>query len=178
MCRPSRASSPSTRSSSRRTPWLATREGRRGSWRRASTTNFFDSPMRELTGGEAEAQAGAGGGEGPGQAAAAQVGVEVEAGGAEVGAKGGGGGREAGALTLQQLRSRKSSKRTGPIGDGQKSTTFLCQRWALLPEGRVPKTWVAGWHCHPEGFCASGKFLRVTLKIALRSFRTLWKISR
>ena len=37
---------------------------------------------------------------------------------------------------------------------------------------RVPKTWVAGWHC------ASGKFLRVTLKIALRSFRTLWKISR
>ena len=121
--------------------------------------------MRELTGGEAEAQAGTGGGEGPGQAAAAQVGVEVEAGGAEVGAKGGGGGREAGALTLQQLRSRKSSKRTGPIGDGQKSTTFLCQRWALLPEGRVPKTWVAGWHCHPESFCASGKFLRVTLKL-------------
>ena len=94
--------------------------------------------MRELTGGEAEAQAGAGGGEGPGQAvAAAQVGVEVEAGGVEVGAKGGGGGREAGALTLQQLRSRKSSKRTGPIGDGQKSTTFLCQRWALLPQGRL-----------------------------------------
>ena len=94
--------------------------------------------MRELTGGEAEAQAGAGGGEGPGQvAAAAQVGVEVEAGGADVGAKGGGGGREAGALTLQQLRSRKSSKRTGPIGDGQKSTTFLCQRWALLPQGRL-----------------------------------------
>ena len=83
--------------------------------------------MKELTGGEAEAQAGAGGGEGPGQvAAAAQVGVEVEAGGAE-----------AGALTLQQLRSRKSSKRTGPIGDGQKSTTFLCQRWALLPQGRL-----------------------------------------
>ena len=96
--------------------------------------------MRELTGGEAEAQAGAGGGEGRGQAAAAaQVGVEVEAGGVEVGVgvKGGGGGREAGALTLQQLRSRKSSKRTGPIGDGQKSTTFLCQRWALLTEGRV-----------------------------------------
>ena len=94
--------------------------------------------MRELTGGEAEAQAGAGGGEGPGQAeAAAQVGVEVEAGGADVGAKGGGGGLEAGALTLQQLRSRKSSKRTGPIGDGQKSTTFLCQRWALLPQGRL-----------------------------------------
>ena len=142
MCRPSRASSPSTRSSSRRTPWLATRGGRRGSWRRASTTNFFDSLMRELTGflsgGEAEAQAGAGGGEGRGQAvAAAQVGVEVEAGGAEVGAKGGGGGREAGALTLQQLRSRKSSKKTGPIGDGQKSTTFLCQRWALLTEGRL-----------------------------------------
>ena len=137
MCRPSRASSPSTKSSSRRTPWLATRGGRRGSWRRASTTNFFDSLMKELTGGEAEAQAGAGGGEGPDQVAAAQVGVEVEAGGAEVGVQGGGGGLEAGALTLQQLRSRKSSKRTGPIGDGQKSTTFLCQRWALLPQGRL-----------------------------------------
>ena len=41
-----------------------------------------------------------------------------------------------------------------------------------------PKTWVAGWHCHPESFCASGKFLRVTLKIARGSLRTLWKISR
>ena len=43
---------------------------------------------------------------------------------------------------------------------------------------RGPKTWVAGWHCHPESFCASGKFLRVTPEIAMGSFRTLWKISR
>ena len=26
---------------------------------------------------------------------------------------------------------------------------------------RGPKTIVASWHCHPESFCASGKFLRV-----------------
>ena len=44
--------------------------------------------------------------------------------------------------------------------------------------GRVPKTWVAGWHCHPESFCASGKFLRVTIEIALGSFRMVWKVSR
>ena len=43
---------------------------------------------------------------------------------------------------------------------------------------RGPKTWVAGWHCHPESFCASGKFLRITPEIAMGSFRTLWKISR
>ena len=35
------------------------------------------------------------------------------------------------------------------------------------------KNWVAEWHCHPESFCASGKFLHVTLEIALGSFRTL-----
>ena len=38
---------------------------------------------------------------------------------------------------------------------------------------RGPKTLVAWWHCHPEGFCASRKFLRVTLEIALGSFRTV-----
>ena len=38
---------------------------------------------------------------------------------------------------------------------------------------RGPKTMVAWWHCHPESFCASGKFLRVTLEISLGSFRTL-----
>ena len=27
--------------------------------------------------------------------------------------------------------------------------------------GRGRKTCVAGWHCYPESFCASGKFLRV-----------------
>ena len=43
---------------------------------------------------------------------------------------------------------------------------------------RDPKTWVAGWHCHPESFCVSVKFLRVTPEIALGSFRTLLKISR
>ena len=56
------------------------------------------------------------------------------------------------------------------------SNMLLKNEGEMIP--RVPKTWVAGWHCPPESFCASGKFLRVTLKIALRSFRTLWKISR
>ena len=41
---------------------------------------------------------------------------------------------------------------------------------------RGAKTLVAGWHCHPESFCAFGEFLRVTLEIALGSFRTIWKI--
>ena len=49
--------------------------------------------------------------------------------------------------------------------------------WSISPQGRGAKTWVAGWHCHPESFCASGKFLRVTLEIALGSFRTLQIIS-
>ena len=44
-------------------------------------------------------------------------------------------------------------------------------------EDRGTKTIVASWHCHPESFCASGKFLRVTLEIALGSFQTVWKIS-
>ena len=38
----------------------------------------------------------------------------------------------------------------------------------LSPRGT--KNIVALWHCHPESFCASGKFLRVTLEIALGSF--------
>ena len=44
-----------------------------------------------------------------------------------------------------------------------------------LPRGT--KTIVALWHCHPESFWASGKFLRVTHEIALGSFQTVWKIS-
>ena len=40
-----------------------------------------------------------------------------------------------------------------------------------LPLSRVTKTIVASWHCHPESFCASGKFLRVTLESA-------WEVSR
>ena len=43
---------------------------------------------------------------------------------------------------------------------------------------RDPKTWVAGWHCHPESFCASGKFLRVTLENTLGNLRNVCKISR
>ena len=42
---------------------------------------------------------------------------------------------------------------------------------------RGPKTIVASWHCHPESFCASGKFLRVTLENVLGSLRTVCKIS-
>ena len=43
---------------------------------------------------------------------------------------------------------------------------------------KKPKTLVAQWHCHLQSVCASGKFLRVTLEIAVRSVRTVWKISR
>ena len=56
---------------------------------------------------------------------------------------------------------------------------------------RGTKTIVALWHCHPEIFCVSGKFLRITLEIALESFQTVskflnglesfqmvWKVSR
>ena len=35
---------------------------------------------------------------------------------------------------------------------------------------------MASWHCHPESFCASGKFLRVARDIALGSFRIVWKL--
>ena len=34
--------------------------------------------------------------------------------------------------------------------------------WGGMAKCRGPKTIVASWHCHPESFCASGKFLRVT----------------
>ena len=34
------------------------------------------------------------------------------------------------------------------------------------------------WHCHPGGFCASGKFLHVTLEIALGSLHIVWKVSK
>ena len=34
------------------------------------------------------------------------------------------------------------------------------------------------WHYHLEGFCASRKFLRVTLQIALGSFHIVWKVSK
>ena len=42
-----------------------------------------------------------------------------------------------------------------------------------LPMTQRPKNGVAGWHCHPESFCTSGKILRVTLNIALGSSGTL-----
>ena len=42
---------------------------------------------------------------------------------------------------------------------------------------RGTKTIVALWHCHPEIFCVSGKFLRITLEIALESFQMVWKVS-
>ena len=57
-----------------------------------------------------------------------------------------------------------------------KATVFFFFKQNLFASG--PKTWMAGWHCHPESFCASGKFLRVTPEIAMGSFRTLCKISR
>ena len=49
---------------------------------------------------------------------------------------------------------------------------------------RVPKTWVSGWHCHPESFCASGKFLRATawncngeFPDPLENFQIVWIFS-
>ena len=63
-------------------------------------------------------------------------------------------------------------------------------------EARVPKTSSAHRHCRLESFCASGKFLRVFTKLAIKwslnikvskqsgkfpnsleSFRTVWKVS-
>ena len=43
-------------------------------------------------------------------------------------------------------------------------------------KGRGTKTIMASWHYHPKSFCASGKFLRVTLEIALGTFRMVWKV--
>ena len=57
---------------------------------------------------------------------------------------------------------------------GSKTTA---QGGGTLGGARGPKTIVASWHCHPESFCASGKFLRVTLEIALGRFRTVSKVS-
>ena len=65
-------------------------------------------------------------------------------------------------------------------------------------QDRVPKTSLARWHCQPESFCASGKFLRVFTKLpikcslninrrvnkcgnfsdCLESFKAVWKILR
>ena len=55
---------------------------------------------------------------------------------------------------------------------------------------RVRKTHVSWWHCHLESFCASGKFLRVSMKSTIKrhaqmhrfpdgleSFRMVWKVS-
>ena len=33
---------------------------------------------------------------------------------------------------------------------------------------RVPKNLLASWHCQPESFCASGKFLRVFTKLPIK----------
>ena len=63
---------------------------------------------------------------------------------------------------------------------------------------RVPNTSLSWWHCHPEIFCVSGKFLRIFTKLpikcsrninwrenkcgnfpdCLESFKTVWKVSR
>ena len=65
------------------------------------------------------------------------------------------------------------------------SICFRSPSWRQKPRSgkeekarcRGPKTIVASWHCHPESFCASGKFLRITLGIAVGSFRMVWKVS-
>ena len=60
----------------------------------------------------------------------------------------------------------------------------------LLWASRVRKTHVAWWHCHLESFCASGKFLRVSMKSTIKrhvqkhrfpdgleTFLMVWKVS-
>ena len=67
---------------------------------------------------------------------------------------------------------------------------ILCVRWFMW--GRLPKTLLAQWHCQPESFCASRKFLRVFTKLpikcsfnkcgkfpdCLESFKTVWRVSK
>ena len=131
------------------------RGGRRGSWQKVSTPNYFGFPPKEqavtkfLNEGEAEVRAGEGGagagvgaGEtGPAAGAAVEVGVEVGGAGRGVGAEGG--GREAGVRILQLPRSRKSFKRIDPTDAGQRNMTPLFQRWA--------KTFNAVWMKEKRG---------------------------
>ena len=44
--------------------------------------------------------------------------------------------------------------------------------WVICMAEAQKPGWQGG-----ESFCASGKFLRVTLEIALGSFRMVWKVS-
>ena len=67
-----------------------------------------------------------------------------------------------------RLANKRAKVKAGDQGEGMGQT--LREFCALL---RGPKTMVAWWHCYSESFCASGKFLRVTLEIALGSFRTV-----
>ena len=59
-----------------------------------------------------------------------------------------------------------------------------------LGPSRVRKTHVLWWHCHLESFCASGKFLRVSMKSTIKrhvqkhrfpdgleTFLMVWKVS-
>ena len=67
--------------------------------------------------------------------------------------------------------------------------TLFCRRTWYCLDFRVRKTHVSWWHCHLESFCASGKFLRVSMKSTikrhaqmhrfpggLQSFRMVWKV--
>ena len=64
----------------------------------------------------------------------------------------------------------------------------LCEHTCKLVRPRGRKTWMAGWQCQPESFCASGKFWRFTIKSTLRmtvisktcleSFQIVWKAFR
>ena len=75
----------------------------------------------------------------------------------------------ANAIDLTEPRIIRSNRKSIKTVSYIKCQNLICHRGT--------KTIVASWHCHPESFCASGKFLRVTLEIALGSFQTVWKIS-
>ena len=84
----------------------------------------------------------------------------------------GGGGGGSGGLGITKADCEKVKQTSQSRFGG------LILEMIISTAGAEAKTWVAGWHCRPESFCSSGKILLVTLKIALGSFRTLWKISR
>ena len=81
-----------------------------------------------------------------------------------------------------------------PLNQNPFGQLLLCLPWYKLKiwcKGRVRKTHVSWWHCHLESFCASGKFLRVSMKSTIKrhaqmhrfpdgleSFRIVWKVSR
>ena len=75
------------------------------------------------------------------------------------------------------LKISQNFSLTKPMQDRlQNAQNIFCNAIKSVPLTRGTKTIVASWHCHPEVFCASRKFLRVTLEIAPGSFWMVWKV--